>query len=92
MKNDRVVCISEKGFHSWPYPKVGNIEVVLKSKKYRGRLFYRLEGYNDLDTNGHIFGFCAENFRPVDSNFGPAVCETIEQQIEYEKALEPVYQ
>ena len=92
MKKDRVVCISENGFYSEPYPKVNDIVTVLKSKVYKGRLFYKLEGYDELDTNGKCFGFVAENFRPIDQTIGPAVSETIEQQIEYEKALEPVYQ
>jgi len=84
---DLVVCVTEDGFKDYEHPIKGEICTVLNTKTHNGRLFYKLEGYNAVDSNGLVWGYAAVNFRPVDLSYGPAICETIEQQIELEKVL-----
>lgn len=85
---DRVVCISESGFHEEPYPKVNDICVVTASKEYKERIFYKLLGYTNRDSNGLVYGFVADNFRPVDDTFGEWVEETIMKEVELETILQ----
>jgi len=84
MKKDKLVCIGGDWDESLPHPVKGEIYTYLSNAER--------EGFICLVEFGTDYGFSERCFRPVDETFGPAVCETIEQQIEYEKALEPVYQ
>lgn len=86
MESMRVVCIDTRFYcNNIPTKNVpffyGDILEVLRIIKYGGHPFYEFVGihgkYWDCDC-----------FRPVDDTFGPAVCERIEEQIEYEKAIE----
>lgn len=88
MNRDKVECISETGFHTEPYPKVGYLCVVLDARMKKGKLYYRLLGYDHRDSNGLIFGYVARNFRPIDDTFGEEACENVEK--EFKRELIPV--
>lgn len=82
---DKLVCVGGNWDESIPHPIKGEIYTYLsESKNYKGYIY--------LVEFGERYSFAENCFRPVDTTFGEVVCETIEQQIEYEKALEPVYQ
>lgn len=85
---DRVVCVKEHQKISITgrkpyvgYPIVGEIYTVYDTRNVMGICGYSL---CELHPNDY---WATVNFRPVDDTFGPAICETIEQQIELEKVL-----
>jgi len=80
---DRVVCIKGSMWISsqdtkYPNPVKGEIYTSIPAK---------IEGYICLLEFGTEECYLARHFRPVDLSYGPAICETIEQQIELEKVL-----
>lgn len=87
MESMRVVCISNGwirvGNHSNPAPIKGEIYTVDDVKTIDGHIAYHLI---EIPRWSAYYG--AKGFRPVDDIFGPSVCERIEEQIEYEKAIE----
>ncbi len=64
-----VVCISNEGFWYQPYPKVGEICLIINSRSAFGRLYFRLKGYDYTIGYGpgKIVVFYAGNFVPLDS-------------------------
>ncbi len=54
------------------------VNVLQKIEAPNGSLYFKLEGYRPDNC------YNSTGFRPVDDTFGPAVCERIEEQIEYE--------
>lgn len=88
MKPFRVVCIKDNNFTSKPSPKKGDIYKVIDIDKSAGSEgWYIIEGYDYRDSSGEQQAYRPSCFREVDDTFGEAVCERIEQQIEYEKVL-----
>lgn len=82
----RVICISDRWLpkaktglvHLWEtFPVKGEIYLVLETQKDWQGEGYLLQGFP-----GRIYN--AVNFRELDDTFGPAVCERIEEMIEYE--------
>ena len=81
----RVVCIQR----NWHYkdgstsenpPIVGEIYTIMFVVYTHDGHYYKLKE-KDGYWNEH-------GFRPTDSSYGEAICETIEQQIELEKVIE----
>lgn len=88
MEPFRVVCIKKfknRSIHGrlpyLNYPKVGEIYTVFDTRTILG-----ITGYSLCELHPNDY-FNIANFREVDDTFGEAVCEIIEQQIEYEKVL-----
>lgn len=76
---DKVVCIGGNWNTAYPYPITGEIY------RYDGPAillanYIRLVEFDDM-------AFASKNFRPVDTTFGPCVCEILEKQIEHDKVL-----
>lgn len=73
-RKERVVCISEKWFQVSGYeggnarPLKGEIYEVIDSHQWQGKSYYKLKEFpSDCWWN-------VVEFRPIDSNFGEAVC------------------
>lgn len=80
---DLVVCIDDSGpfMPNVPAVKKNEIYSVLFIRDYFGKKWYVLYEFG-VDN-----GYDPSIFRPVDDTYGPAICETIEQEIELEKVL-----
>lgn len=83
---DRVVCIKKPRFNRTHKDCVHLIKLVKVGEIYT-ILTIEPDGYITLVEFGDDASFNDELFRPVDLSYGPAICETIEQQIELEKVL-----
>lgn len=80
---DRVVCVKESkwdGPSNVPDPIKGEIYTILGPSKSCPNAILLVEF-------GPDYFYATKHFRPVDDTYGPAICETIEQQIELEKVL-----
>lgn len=84
---DRVVCISEDGFHTRPWPIKGEIYTLIKQEVYKGRVWNLLKGWEHFDKQGKRQYFIAENFRPVDDTFGEWVEETLMKEVQIEELI-----
>jgi len=77
---DRLVCIKDDNQNKLlPQIVKGEIYTFLQNSLY--------DGYICLVEFGSSYAFLETSFRPVDLSYGPAVCQTIEQQIELERVL-----
>ena len=83
----KVVCIDDSNFHD-VHPVKGEICEVIDTKEYKGKLWYRLHGYNTRNFEGLICGYNSECFRLVDNSFGEWVEETIMKEVELETILQ----
>lgn len=77
---DLVVCI-KKNWKATTGPKLVYGEI------YTRMAGSRHEGFTCLVEFGTDWVFDESGLRPVDDTYGPAICETIEQEIELEKVL-----
>lgn len=86
----RVVCTKNewKLSNLCKCPFKGDIcEVEGIKQGYNNHSFYYLKGFNDTMPNEERISFNVIYFRPVDETFGEVVCQTIEEQIQYEEAI-----
>jgi len=89
---DRVVCISDNFYMSkrngFPHPIKGEIYEIDGLHHEDGKDYYFIVGFNYIaPISKKRMAYSPNYFRPVDLTYGPAICETIEQQIELEKVL-----
>lgn len=82
---DRVVCINKNWRQSLEADVIGTAQRPVYGEIYT--IHERINGWVTLIELDDKFCYKEYCFRPVDDTFGQVVCDTIEQQIEYEKVL-----
>lgn len=78
----RVVCIDDKNMW-WSFPGEPNAKPV-KGEIYTVTGICHKE-YYIIKELAPDECYLMDIFRPVDDTYGPAICQTIEEKIEYEK-------